>query len=61
MIFPSHQFRAPIVSEVLREAPTPREEINAVCDYLCTATVDAHGRRIKEREARSALKLLERL
>jgi len=52
---------APIVGARIAEAPAPREAIDKVHDYMRTAIVDATGKRIKEREARATLKLLERL
>ena len=61
-LFPTSLFgNAPVQSTVLREAHAPRAEINATMDYLCVATVDAEGRRLKERDVRAALKTLERL
>ncbi len=53
--------RAPLESTMQREAPAPREAITQVSDYLCTATADANGKRLREREVRGAIKLLDRL
>jgi len=57
----SRLFNAPIFGERIAECECPREAIDQTMDFLGTATVYADGKRIRERDARATLKLLERL
>lgn len=54
-------FSAPFSSVRIAEAPAPRKEAATVADWLCTATHDAKGKRIREREAQTTIRLLDRL
>lgn len=54
-------FSPRVESERLREDYAPREQAQAVADYLCTAIMDRNGKRFHEHEARAAIAVLDRI
>lgn len=56
-------FGIELFGEASTQAPqhAPCAAISEAADYLCTATVDAAGRRIRERDARTAVRVLDSL